>query len=593
MLPPNSALAQKDTISAWKEEILNTINADEMSAASYEQLLEMLDELELRNSDTMRHKPIKQDIMLKTDFCLNRREGYRAITTEKIAKNKAYLGNATNQTIRYRMQVNDVWDVGFTLNKDAGEAMRKRVPFYDSYSVFALYKARSRKTLQSLAIGDFRVKMASGLLINQQFTMGKSNAATTFLQGGNTFTKHSSAQEYNYMQGVAAALRFGRFVAEPFLSYRQLDAVVKQDTITSIPTDGYHRTKNEAGKRHNTAVLNSGAHVAYRGDWYELGANVLYTRFAHEFSQPLRKYNGNYFRGKELIQWSADYYARRFGFVLRGETAFDSKLNIATLTQLSHPLGEDWNCDFTFRRYSSHYQQLYASALAEGSCMQGETGAMLRVEGSPLPYFSCSIMADYFHFTTVHYGFDAPVRGFDIRAQAQYNRTRYNISATYRMLNKHDIKHNLDLTATYSPVGGLMFKTQLRQRIFSSREEGGYSFGQALVQAIGWNKDTSPLRAEAQCAWFNTPNYNTRIYISEKNVLYSASFPMLYGKGMRYTFVGSCRILQNLVFEMKYSLLHYFDRDKISSGLQQITGNSQHNLWLQMRIKLPFSAKKS
>ena len=61
---------------------------------------------------------------------------------------------------------------------------------------------------------------------------------------------------------------------------------------------------------------------------------------------------------------------------------------------------------------------------------------------------------------------------------------------------------------------------------------------------------------------------------------------MLYGKGFRTSATASYRMGKHLIAELKYALYHYLDRDHISSGLQQIWGQNQYNLWLQLRLKL-------
>lgn len=582
--------AQDVTISDWQEQILSNINEDEISDATYARLVEMLSDLELRRLDSLSTKRVRQDLILRGDLCLNIRGGYHDVTPEKISNGKAYLGNPWNQTLRYKLQIGDVWSAGMVLAKDAGEVYRSRFPFSDSYSGYISYRApasnHNRIFVQRFILGNYRLNLGSGLILNQQFSFGKNLQNETFLTNGTSVSPHSSSDEYNYFQGGVAEIRAGRFKILPFISFKQIDAVVQNDTITSIPTDGLHRTLTEASKRHNANALSAGLHTAYSGEWYEVGANVLYTRLSHPFHRPMRAYNIYYFRGQQLSQASLDYHIRRFGFVFKGETSIDHSLNLATIGQLRHSIGEDWNWSLLYRYYSRKYQQLYASSVSENSNMQGEKGLALTINGSPLPHWQVHLICDYFDCSNVQYGLNAPVRGFDTKAQITYSYRDWDVNLSYRLKSKASFRHNLDLLLSYKLTDGLLLKTQLRSKLYSPRDKGGYSIGYAVAQSISWSKDSSPVRCDIQTAWFNSPDYDTRLYISEKNILYGFGIPMLYGEGVRCSLTGSYKIRPNITLDLKYALMHYTDRNYISSGLQKIWGCNQYNLWLQFRLKL-------
>lgn len=577
---------QTDSLSNWQEQILNNIDPDEFSDASYARFIEMLSDLELHRIDTIYPQKVRQNIILRSDLCLNIREGYHDVTPEKIAQGKSYLGDAFNHTLRYNIKVGEKWSGAAVLNKDAGESFRRRFPMSDSYSLYLRYRNDSG-LLKDLIVGHYRVGLGSGLIINQQFSLGKNLASETFMLNGTSITGHSSADEYNYLQGVAAEICIGQNIQLiPFISYKQIDAVVKNDVITSIPTDGYHRTLNEASKRHNADVFNSGLHISLLGHWYELGANLLLTRFSKPYSPPIRNYNTYSFRGQELLQGSIDYHLRRYGFEMRGETAIDQNLNIASTGVLSHNIGEDWKGFILYRLLSKKYAQKYASCVSESSTVQGERGVMTQISGTPFRYWEFKFLLDYFHLTNVNYGFDVPLRGVELRVQSHFVRKAIDFSLSYRFKLKENIMHSFDGSFTYSTNVGFKLKSQLRSRIYSPKDKGGYSFGYAFAEAVGFDKENIPINGEIQATWFDTDNYSTRVYISEKNILYGFGIPSLNGKGLRCSATCSYKIRLNILFDLKYSWMHYTDRKYISSDLQKIWGKNQYNLWVQLRVKI-------
>ena len=577
-----SAFGQQDSISDWQEQVLSLIDADNFSEASYGRLMEMLGDLELNHSDSIFPIRLKQDLILSSNLCLNTREGFRNASAEKIQSNKAYRGDPWHHTVRYKMQYGKTWSAGFVLDKDPGEPFRRGFPSFDSFNGFIAYSpsaVQSRRFRIAKAIaGNYRVRLGSGLILNQAFSLGKNVQTETFMMSGTAISPHASSDEYNRMLGAVADLRFGRFSFIPFVSFRPLDAVVKDDTITSIPTDGYHRTLGEENKWHRASVANAGMHLSFSGLWYDIGGNIFYTCFSHTFYRPVRAYNIYYYRGKDLLQGSFDYHLRRFGFELRGETALDHDFNLASVNQVSHSLGEDWKAALSYRYFAPKYQSLYASSISEGSSAQGEQGATLAISGSPFPYWQLLLSADYFRFSNIQYGYDKPFSGVESRFLAQYTRQKWDVRLSYRLKSKQTMSHSLDATIACSIIDGLKLKTQLRAKATSE-------FGYAIAQAINWSREGSPLAADIQGCWFDSPDYSTRLYLSEKNVLYGFAIPMLYGRGIRASATGSYKFGKSVVIELKYSLFHYLDRDCISSGLQMITGANQSNLWLQVRLR--------
>ena len=106
---------------------------------------------------------------------------------------------------------------------------------------------------------------------------------------------------------------------------------------------------------------------------------------------------------------------------------------------------------------------------------------------------------------------------------------------------------------------------------------------------MAWNCSywaSCPFTVDGQACYFRTDDYDSRIYLTERNVLYGFGLPMLYGEGLRYSLTGALQIGQHVKVELKWAMTNYANRASISSGLQQISGNTQQDLWLQLRLKL-------
>ena len=73
----------------------------------------------------------------------------------------------------------------------------------------------------------------------------------------------------------------------------------------------------------------------------------------------------------------------------------------------------------------------------------------------------------------------------------------------------------------------------------------------------------------------------------DKLGLYPESFhiPSFYGQGERFTMNARYELNKHIIFQAKYALTHYQDRNVIGSGLEQINGNIKNDLYLQLRLK--------
>ncbi len=198
-------------------------------------------------------------------------------------------------------------------------------------------------------------------------------------------------------------------------------------------------------------------------------------------------------------------------------------------------------------------------------------------------------MRDYFHFSQPQYGIrDASSNGLEGLLKLNYAN---HISLTYRIKQKAEtFRHTFYATLSFQPLSSLSCKTQLRSRIYNKKGNGdntslGYLAAQSFTyQDRHWQH--VPFQIDAQACYFKTDDYDARLYLSERPLLYAFSIPMLYGEGLRYTLTSTIKIGPSLSLDLKSALTNYANRSAISSGLQQIASNTQQDLWLQCRFNI-------
>lgn len=601
----------------WQMQIIEQIDPEQFSETEYSRLMEMIYDLELQNHhrDTMpadsifrrRLRP-RQTLILSADRCLNQREGYRNPTQRRWDDSKAYLGDPIHETIRYSATLTDrrggAWRAGLTMDKDAGERWSYRPPWSDSYSLYASY-AHRRGVIRQAVVGHYRLGLGSGLICNQRFSLGKGLASSMFMSHQPSLSVHSGASEGGYMQGAAARLRLGTaWEVLPFVSVRQIDGTLENDTLRSWSEGGYHRTRGEESKRNSSWLTQCGMRTQWMGEWFVVGGSALYSQFRHTYYRPVLRYNADVFRGHQLLQGSVDYEARWMGFHLKGESAVDDGGGWATVHAVQYDLHEQWLLTALYREYSDKYRQLSGNSISESSAMQGERGVTLSAESDVFTHWHLAVNADWFRFSAPQYGIYQPSQGYELSGKAIWNRRRHHHewqgSLHYRMKAKYrnntltdsptDIspyyRHSADGQLRWISPLGLEMKAQAHSRFYSAQNVGGVTCGYSFSQAIGWKRDSSPWMAEVQGTWFHTDDYDTRVYISERNVLYGFGIPMLYGEGIRWSALFRYDIGRRWTFYAKYGMTQYKGVSSVGSGLQQVRGNSLSTAAMELIWKI-------
>lgn len=579
---------------------MSVVDQEELSEHAYETLLSTLADLSLNDAygsqDSLvmsghqfRPRP-RHRLIYRTDRTIEQRRGFADGT---------YAGSPWHHSLRYSLEVGSRWKTGLSLDKDAGESWRYRMPWADSYSMFIQYRPSTR--LRAI-VGNYRLHFGQGLLMNQQFSLGKNLLATQLYAP--ILSPHGSPSEGDRMQGAAVEYQLNRkFSILPFVSVRQIDGNLTNDTLTTWSQDGLHRTGLERSHRNTSWLTDLGIHAVYRNEWIELGANVLYSQFQHDYIRPKRVYNGNVFRGHQLLSGSIDYKVHLLGFWLTGEVAMDDGAALAAIGSLRRSIGEDWMAYVQYRFLSDEYRQLHGATAAESSQMQGEKGVSLGVKGCIGRRWTLSALADYWHFSQPQYGIHKPSDGAEGQLIALYQRPKVKLQGNYRIKWKakndgaealtHYIRHSIDGVLTWQATHAFTLRSQLHTRFYSAANVGGVSTGISGSQAVAYSYAPLSLKGALQATWFHTDNYDTRLYLREPTVLYGFDLPMLYGRGQRLTanlqygwpMGHETAHAPQLTLECKYALLHYSDhRTSISTSSQEIRSRNQQNIWFQLRI---------
>lgn len=541
----------------------------------------------------------KNELYLRTTRILEEQKGYRPVNNA----NPAYSGGPGQHYVRFQHRFQQKLRFGFTLEKDPGEPIFQGINRHSfDYTSFHFFGQDLGKNLRALVLGDYAVSLGQGLIMHSGYGGGKSAFVTNIKRGGRVLRPYTSVNEDARLRGLATTLQFNAWHLTFFASRNKQDANIVADNdlasgFTSLQMSGLHRTPSEIEDKDAITHHLLGGRIAYRKSTFQLGLNALTNSFDLPFQRPLQPYNQFYFRGTRLSNASLDYQGFYRNIYLFGETAGSDNGAVATLHGLLLSVSRYIDLAILYRNYSRNYQALQANSLSETSQASNERGMYIGTQIKLSPACWINIYGDYWKHPWLRFGIDSPSGGTEhlfrityhqkrkLEAYLQYrnefkatnyrtesqkiNQLFYRSRKNLRLHLKHRIHPNLEL----------------RNRLEFSHittADASVSRGMLIYQDIIFRSIRRPLSFTARVSYFDTDGYLARIYAYENDILYSFSIPAYFNQGIRYYLNLRYRI-NNLTLEARIEQTRYRNLEVISSGNEQIDGNTRSRIKLQCR----------
>jgi hypothetical protein len=538
----------------------------------------------------------RQEIDVKTDIPLYRRDGFRYHSAEELARypNRSYLGSPLAHSVRYAFKWHEKLRFGLSADSDAGEPFfHRNSKGYDFYSAYLVLNDMGH--LNTLAIGNIKAGFGQGLLINSGFSMGKSMSLASLDRGLNTIKPHSSTSEYGFFRGIGCTYDIGKKSSvSVLLSNTPIDATLTSDgEISSFKKDGYHRTELEWSKKHNIRESLFVLNYSYHYDGIRIGATWLKDRLDKDISKSKLAYQQYRPVGDRLSGMSVDYSIGRPKVRFSGECAFSNGDGFATINSLYLKLKEKYDVRLLYRNYSHKFFSLHSSCFAEGD-VTGEEGLYLGVRRS---WYSMDVdgYVDFFRFPKPRFGAGEASDGFDSGLQLSYKlnaNNEFDFSVRYKS-KQQDCKK----------TSGLEYKKTCRIRLRWNHSMGSFyefktqadyvrmdfqgqptELGFALSESFTWKpQDRFSLSLSANA--FDTDSYSSAISVYEKGLRYAFNYSSLYGEGLRVSTVAKYSITDMMSITAKIASSRYFDRSEIGSSTQLIDASHKEDIYLQFHYK--------
>lgn len=473
----------------------------------------------------------------------------------------SYSGDNLHSLFCYTYKVQNHLDIRFAADKDPAEPWGR----HNFYGYHAMLGDIGR--IERLAVGRYSLQFGQGLTLwtgLRPFDI----IGTPPVRFGSGVRAAGIFNETDYQEGVAATVHLiGRVFASGFAS-------------------------SARGKRL------AGGHAEWRGDHFNIGTTLTYTSISDSLVPTHRTYNANAFFGTRLFNAGIDAQAVYGSTTLYTEAAIGGDNGaIAATAGIVVNASDNAHFGISLRHCSPHYHNLNAQPYAIGSA-QGQQG--LRIDataGLPLQLLLATSM-DIHRNATLRYADYHPSSGVSGRIQVErpigrhakaiarytYRRQERNIpnldSALYRgeQTQRHLLQAEVKATA-----GCWQLSARTTATLFSAES---HEVQRGWLVAATARYTRSAWQATAGVAYFDVDGYNARIYLSESNIQYVWSMPMLYGRGWRGHLLLRANLSRHLSLAAKYALSAYPGQQSVGTGHAQTDGPLRQTWHVQLKVKL-------
>jgi hypothetical protein len=581
-----------------------------MDSTTIARLIKFVDVLPIQKQEKLRFSNVfkygKHRILMRYGQVLEEQQGYSAASEEVLEKNPnaRYLGSPQAYLLKYNFNYKNRVRFGFTADKDAGEEFFKGSNKYgfDFYS-FHIF-LNNPKIFKRIALGDYKLSFGQGLAMNMGFSMRKPENSIEIAKNLDGLSPYTSANEYNFLRGIATTIDCKVLEATLFYSYRKLDASLSDTLdgevfVESLSETGYHRTPREVEKKNAIGQHLAGVHLERSFRIAKIGATAFYTRFDNPLNRNLSLYSAYQFNEQDNINASIDYRVLVKKASFFGEVAMSKNLAVATVNGVSFLIHSRFSLSVLHRYYAKNYQSLHANAFGESSNNADEQGFFVGCQTVLSRHFVLQTHFDYFRFNWLKYRIDAPSDGYETQVKLNYTlnqrfsayfRFKYksksiNYATDYYNEITQNHRQSYRLHFTYSPLNQLILKSRIEIINFKSSEKADFHQGYIIYQDLQWAMKKVPIVWTTRFALFDTYSYDERVYAYENDVLYYFSSPFFYDKGSRIYLMGKVSITSHIDIWAKIAQTFYRNKYGIGSGLTYIDNNKRTEIRLQMLVK--------
>jgi hypothetical protein len=555
---------------------------------------------------------LRQGLVIKAAFDTEKSKGYKKVPLQgEGTGDPVYTGPPMRMSLRYDLDYRNKLIFGLRMEKDPGEPLlipstsfSKKIKTPDMFSGYLLIKDLG--PFNSIIAGNYRVGFGYGVnLSGGQSGFRGSNGMAGM---ANRIRPQTSVSESGFFRGTAINAGFGRFSLTGFVSVQKIDgtslvidSLGNPLSFSSIDRSGLHRTTSELSNRKSVSEKIFGGFLVYANNWMKTGIILLCNDFNASVDNGTRPYKKFGFSGRSNMigGFSATIWLPKVHIF--NETSACRNKEIAMVSGLELLPAPGAQISIAHNYFAVGYQNMYGSGSVSSSRNSGENGIHVDFRAELPKKWLVELISDISRSLWASYNLNAPsvqkeVRLLTEKAWPQAKSMAFSIrylqncvtdpgSSTWISHPKSLSSYKFRLEGRFEAYPGFRFKTRVECG-FTSEKVKAVDPGWMFFQDIEYSLSRIDLKCWFRACIFDVPDYESRIYAYENDVLYDFTSCMLYGKGIRGIIMITYSPAQWLDLWLRFSTVYYTSR-QIGSGWDEIEGNRQNEIEIQLRVKIP------
>lgn len=430
------------------------------------------------------------------------------------------------------------WELGLVLEQDAEE------PCFPDYAAGFLALEDSQSWLRRLVLGSYSLRLGQGLVAWNGFSMGAAAGPAQLLRRSDAVVPYAGTGEGTGLTGVALTFGRGPWSGTLAWSSHRLDARVKDSLFFSLPADGYHRTPGELARRKTLWQHLGAVSGTYRRRHWQLGAQLLFCGYNKKDGRHFTDYRARTAYQGVWANASVDVRVAWSAMQVYGEWAWDRRGAMAFLAGWEWAPSYPWELAVQLRYYAPHYTAPFAGAWAAGSTVSNEHSVTAQALWRWGRAGSLAFSGVWVYYPASRYRVKVPSQAQKLRIHLAWNGKVWQgqgrwqwVSDPAYALPRHTVKlqsnSNFQLFSQLFSVKLQAVATWGSSRSGRFDQTGLPPWGRAVALQTAWHH--AQWEVGVQGTAFHAEAWEDRVYLYQRTLPGTFSFPALYGRG----FVGS------------------------------------------------------
>lgn len=470
-------------------------------------------------------------------------------------------GSPISLQLRYRYKISDRISAGFIADKDAGEPLFKGANRWGFDFNTAHLFLRGRGVVKSIALGDFIINTGQGLLQWQGPAYRRNNGVTGVKRQGEVVQEYRASGEYFFHRGAAVSVRKQHWEGIFYVSVRNvtassvLDSITRRTVISTIQTGGYHRSLPEIENKNALQMRSAGFTLRYKKASFQLSLNGV----AYTFSKPFKKADEPYrlfdFSGDRACLLSVDHSYTWRNMHFFGEAGVDQDLKMGLVQGMIAAVDTRFDMMIFAKRIEPGFTSFFGNAFTEKNFPENEQGWVIGAEyrvGSRWTFMGNA--GETINFWP---GYQEKELQRAWRSSVQIEarpdkKTMFRIGLQQSGPNNGE--HKSLISGRFQTEFAAVWKISGRWDWSRYSAPSVHSRGYSALAGLQFQPGLRPCGFSVQMQYYDTDDYNSRIYVSEGGVRYQRTIFMAYGNGLRTFLAFNYKLHSRPNIKYKYNI---------------------------------------